>query len=85
MSWCWHLSHQHRTGDDEGEGIRPETTYTGNDQEEENKLSLHLMGNHEEGASGSNLGQNQSPPLSEAGCFLSNLIKIFFHLKLIRN
>ena len=37
-----------------------------------NKLSLSLMRNHGEGVIGSNLGQTQSHPLSESGCFLSN-------------
>ena len=39
---------------------------------ERHKLSLHLMRNHGEGVSISNLGQAQSYPLSESGSFLSN-------------
>ena len=36
------------------------------------KLSLHLMRNHEEGVSGSNLSQANSHHVSESGCFLSS-------------
>ena len=51
----------------DGEGIRPDTVWLRGDL-----LSLHLVRNHGEGVSGTNLVQTQSHPLLESGCFLSN-------------
>ena len=68
--WCWHFLHQHGTGEADGEGIRPQAD-AGIDWEAINCVST-WWGNHREGVSSSNLGQAQSHPLSESGCFLSN-------------
>ena len=35
-------------------------------------LSFHLMRDHGEGVSSVNLGQTQSHPITDSGCFLSN-------------
>ena len=63
MAWYWHFLYQHGTGAAaDSEGIKPET-----DTEwlRGDKLSLHLMRNHGEGVSGSNLSQTQSHPFSD--------------------
>ena len=74
MTWYWHFLYQPGTGTADSEGIRPETD-TGNGWEVKNWVSTGLMRNHGEEVSGSNLGQTQSHPLTESGCFLSNRLQ----------